>query len=553
MTEKEQRVLKLVPLIAAFLLGSGCRVHPVKPSDASTSGQLTAPSSGALGKLENRKPIINLGSRRNTRTEDVVKWEKRTHSDRSSQNLDHLATAYLEAGDYPRASDTFYELAHYWKLHGDPNASQVDIVLGQRYESKAGIYVEDPTDPTLAMGNYTGARLEPINGCYCGAFIDNEKSLPIATHDASGFPRPDVASFNEATGIHHAFYFIYLGYGKPFPTTWVDNLKENGAGAQFAFEPTSYDQVKDDAYLRKFAEDCKNSGIPIFLRFASEMNGDWVVYHKSPEKYIRMFRLVAKVMHEVAPNVAMVWCPFEIPVRYIERYYPGKDAVDWVGVNIYSVLYNDNDPNRNAQNRSPADALKFVYDHYSKDHPIIIGEYAAAQMSSLDHIPRQDYAIMKMNQFYESLPRLYPRVKAVHWLSMNAIKYAFPGRQLNDYSLLEDSDITKAYQKMLSDPYFLKSWKPKAMSPITYNLLKENRTVSGTLHLSAYVKTYTNLPAVTWLVDGKVADQIAMPGPYRYDLDTMSLTNGDHTIEMVASDVEGYDAVRVKHHITVKN
>ena len=49
--------------------------------------------------------------------------------------------------------------------------------------------------------------------------------------------------------------------------------------------------VRDDAYLRRLADDMKKSGAKIFLRFASEMNGTWTVYQKNPKQYREKYRL----------------------------------------------------------------------------------------------------------------------------------------------------------------------------------------------------------------------------------------------------------------------
>ena len=55
-------------------------------------------------------------------------------------------------------------------------------------------------------------------------------------------------------------------------------------------------------------------------------------------------------------------------------------------------------------------------------------------------------------QLYSALPRLYPRVKAVHWLSMNNLKHAMPGRQLNNYSLLDEPAVAAQYARLRKKP-----------------------------------------------------------------------------------------------------
>jgi len=151
------------------------------------------------------------------------------------------------------------------------------------------------------------------------------------------------------------------------------------------------------------------------------MNGDWdAVSWRSRGLQTDVSRR-RPVMHRLAPNVAMVWCPNDIPEDRIANYYPGKESVDWVGLNFYSVLFNDGDRARAADWRNPADSLRYIYATYSKQHPIMIGEWAATHRSVVDNTDRPDFAIDKIAQLYGALPRLFPRVKAVHWLSLNTI------------------------------------------------------------------------------------------------------------------------------------
>src|SRR3569832_921584 len=85
----------------------------------------------------------------------------------------------------------------------------------------------------------------------------------------------------------------------------------------------------------------------------------------------------------------------------------------------------------------------------------MIGEWAATQLSVVDKGNRPDFAINKIGQLYAALPRLYPRLKAVHWLSMNTLEHAMPGRQLNDFSLLADSSVAAKYHEMVASEYYL--------------------------------------------------------------------------------------------------
>ncbi|GAW91654.1 copper amine oxidase domain-containing protein [Calderihabitans maritimus] len=170
---------------------------------------------------------------------------------------------------------------------------------------------------------------------------------------------------NELTGKKHASFFYYVGYGQPFPEKWIEEVKSVGAIPHIAWEPNDgLDVVKDDEYLRTFARRLRETEVPVFLRFASEMNGAWTAYTGDPEKYVEKWRLVHDVMEEEAPNVIMVWTVFTFPQSNILDYYPGDDYVDWVGVNIYNVVYHNNDTRQKAAHEDPLELLDFVYNNF---------------------------------------------------------------------------------------------------------------------------------------------------------------------------------------------
>lgn len=343
----------------------------------------------------------------------------------------------LQLQRFQEASEAFSNAAAGYEKTGDPNAAKILRERSQRYYSTVELYAEEPVQPT------TGAKYEPASGMYLGANIERE--------DATHAP----AKFNELVGKKHAMYFMYRRYGEAFPYLFADELKKAGAALQIAWEPDSLDDVVDDDYLTDFGDAIKKSGIPVFLRFASEMNGSWVPYTGNPTLYKEKFRLVANRVRAIAPNAVMVWSPNAIPEKPIDDYYPGAEYVDWVGVNFYSVMYNDADRARAADWRFPTDSIDYVYNKYSPAHPIMISEWAASHRSSIDADDRPDFAEAKIREFFRTVPLKYPRLKCASWLSFNALKYARSDRQLNNYSLLDNSAVGDSYRKEIDDSYFL--------------------------------------------------------------------------------------------------
>ncbi|MEA2552756.1 MAG: hypothetical protein QOJ65_932 [Fimbriimonadaceae bacterium] len=450
-----------------------------------------------------------------------------------------LADASVEAGMYPKASEAFANAAALYEKSGDPNAAKVLQTQANRYDTYVRIYYDRTADDAALQKNYTAEKFEPVYGCYTGAFIDREDVLENS-YVANDQTHREAEDFDAAVGKKQAIYFMYLKYGRPFPTEWAKHLYQARAAAHIVWEPSSLDEVQDDQYLRGFARDCWRSGVPVFLRYAGEMNGDWVPYGADPAAYIEKFRLVARIIRQYAPNVAMVWCPNEIPESKIEQFFPGDDAVDWVGVNFYSVTFSDADINRPVEWVNPADKLRFIYSKYSAKHPIMIGEYAATHHSVVDKLPRPDFAQTKIAQLYSALPRIYPRVKAVNWLSMNTLKYALAGRQLNDYSLLDTPRVAASYGRAVKPLYFLPSvpWSIAPVAPIEIAELKPGSVVGKTVHLTAYVKSYDQHPSVQWIVDGKPVYTTDVAGAYDLDLDT-SPYSGEVKVVVQVKDEKG--------------
>ncbi len=393
------------------------------------------------------------------------------------------------------------------------------------------------------------AKFEPPTGCYIGAFVQLD---PVV--------RGDFRRFEDLTQKKHASYFCYVGYGKPFPTEWVQRVKSAGAVPHIAWEPLEgLDAIEDDDYLTQWAEDARDVACPIFLRFASEMNGTWMPYSGNEHKYIEKFRTVHDVMERIAPNVAMVWCVFAQPISTIARYYPGDEYVDWVGVNIYSVHRHDGDPNKPA-GEDPRDLLKFVYERYAERKPIQISEYAATHYCRATARRLVDFAIGRMSVLYASLPKQLTRVKMINWFSVDAI-----GEKLadNNYALTSDERVLSTYAQLISHPHFLSEVvaapaTPPAEPPVAiaavpappeppalpprprkgFNILLRGASgdvLRGNVVILADVGYEERVKLVTLYVDGRVR-AVRNSEPFRFEWDSREVRDGTHTLAIVLYD-----------------
>lgn len=290
---------------------------------------------------------------------------------------------------------------------------------------------------------YQPALYEPPQGIYLGAYIIGEDPTAMT-----------MSRFNGMTGRHHASFFRYVGYGQPFPSDWVEEVRRAGAVPHIALEPNQgLEKVRDDDYLREFLREADRADIPIFLRFASEMNGDWTAYGQDPELFIETWRLLHGVVREEAPRVMMVWTVFTFPEGRIEMFYPGDDYVDWVGVNIYNVVYHSNNLERPADYEDPLKLLDFVYNLYSARKPIQISEYAATHYTVTDGEYYVEWALEKIARLYENLPVLYPRVKSVFYFNHNTLENWNPARWVNNYTVTDQPALLETYHQATGDGY----------------------------------------------------------------------------------------------------
>lgn len=115
----------------------------------------------------------------------------------------------------------------------------------------------------------------------------------------------------------------------------------------------------------------------VLVRFAPEMNGTWTPWGQQPTAYVEAFRTVADAVHEATEHAAMVWSPsygagypFGASARAVDPsgqvevdvldtdgdgtldeaddpyapYYPGDEAVDWVGLSLFSFGGTETEP-----------------------------------------------------------------------------------------------------------------------------------------------------------------------------------------------------------------
>ncbi len=234
-------------------------------------------------------------------------------------------------------------------------------------------------------------------------------------------------------------------------TSHYQKAKQTGCAMQVALEPVNgLTEVVDDAYLHRFAKQAKETEIPIFLRFANEMNDPGSVWGQDKTLYIEKFRLVADVMHKEAPNVVMCWAPNDWGHHGFgdaAEWYPGDQYVDWVGISSYPpYLINGESKHKTKY----TDRLATIYNAYADRKPIYLSEGAPIQNIEFKTTDVSQVAAKDLTEFYDEIARRYPAIKAVFYWDNNEQVGAKRQCILSNSMLMLNT-----YNRSIKDDYFL--------------------------------------------------------------------------------------------------
>jgi hypothetical protein len=413
-------------------------------------------------------------------------WNKAaTYARKIAENYDNRKM-YEPAAKYYALTD------QYWTKFGKPDWGITSQIRGDHIRTVVDTYAEVPAVPGKRL-----EKFEPITGMYVGLYPAG-KLLKGS---------PEIAE--QAFGKKHAIYLTYTSWRQTytktnsvFPVAYAQEIAKLGGAIQIGWEPMSgLDDVKDDEYVRQFAREAKASGIPVFLRYASEMNGEWVPWNGDPKKYIEKFRLIHDIMAEEAPNVAMVWSPNFLPRGNIDDYYPGDNYVDWVGFSLYIIPFSHG---KLKLGGNPIDYLKPLYDKYSKK-PIMISEGAVSFYSYQLNKDYTNWGVGQLANYYAYGPRMLPQLKAMTYFDLDKRTTNYDN-QNNNYDLHDRPEMLNAYIKLTSAPYFLTSVQDGSApeNPVTYKPLSQVRELNGKVKLFTYVKLpLGQQPYAVHLYDGK--------------------------------------------------
>ncbi|NLK52475.1 MAG: hypothetical protein GX295_08540 [Syntrophomonadaceae bacterium] len=376
-------------------------------------------------------------------------------------------------GRYEEAVKYYRLEAELWDRLGHQDWTLTDKRRAETINPEIQLFIEKKVGAGSASG-----KLEPANGAIFGTTILRDPAVN--------------GSLRKAEQVYGRSFSGILGYvlwgDLPSAVSEVEEAKKAGVALQLAWQPDQGLQlVQDNQYTRQFIRELGKLNIPVFLRFGGEMNGDWTQWSGNSELYKEKFRLIASLVQEGAPNVAMVWSPNYVPENEIDTYYPGDQWVDWVGINAYSDYYFRGDPyadtyatiqNYQGHEANPMTKFKAIYQRYSSRKPIMICETGIAWANLQPYQDVSAWGAYNLKRFYGYLPLVYPRIKAVFYFN-NDLSEALPGVERSHYRISQNSRMLEAFQEATISPWYLDD--PQTSSPLTYERVSGQLPVAGTL------------------------------------------------------------------------
>lgn len=278
---------------------------------------------------------------------------------------------------------------------------------------------------------------------------------------------------------------VYFGQnwfdGIKFPAVQAQQVYSTGAMPFISLLPRSsyrqykidsvfsFDKILDgdfDKELIQWALDAKNSGIPMMLDFAPEMNGNWFpwsgVYnfydgniHTAGKMYRDTYRHIVDIFRKAgAHNITWAFHPnggsFNLAEwNNMKEYYPGDDYVDWIGVSIYG--------SQRIGDRwlEIIDTFDEIYDNMaeiSKKKPLAIFEFGVTEDKE-----RGDKSQWIEDVFNFVQSSKYSRIKLISYWNQNFPIYDSHGKIIN-YSLMQidtSPEVLYVYRENINKNIFI--------------------------------------------------------------------------------------------------
>ena len=466
-------------------------------------------SNNAAGIIEHGENIINFWLAGGTATQRAAEWitnvvEHGWEINNIFNYSREVASRYFDANDYVNAV-RMYRVAlafvdPYIALFEHPDTPLTGNVTDMEFtrtiientiaaydisDSDIGVYAEvrDGSGDT----SYIGSRNEPRTGIYYGEPPGTAAVMDMSQKPGSTLIYVEYEFESLADRVENDLILNETLHGYPRSDYSAIQIAWNFHGEGDTLRSVPNDRTK----ITEAARYLKNLGIPVLLRVGAEMN----VWEKAadPAEYKAAYRFISEIVKSEAPNVAMVWSVNLISAAGLtyEMFYPGDDAVDWIGISLYTSRYVRGNPNtlerdsviyRTGAYANPVSFVRELVDEYGSRKPIIITEGGVSLYNRSNNEDLTQWALPRIRQVYSYIPMLFPQVKAIYWFNVNT-----EGPSRVDFGA--SPQARTLYGQLTASEYFL--GRGRTESPITFKKLGTATMPANAVTLNTFAPYFT--------------------------------------------------------------
>jgi cellulose synthase (UDP-forming) len=288
---------------------------------------------------------------------------------------------------------------------------------------------------------------------------------------------------------------IYMQKSIPMITwePWINFFEDEYKQGRHVFD--LIEEGYFDAFIARFAENLKNLQRPVFLRFAHEFDNPFYPWYSNSDAAAAKFKKAWVHTYEIfknngAVNVIWIWNPWKS--ENIASFYPGKEYVDWFGVNVLNYgQFNQDETWHEFKN-----LYEPFHDEFKKlpSTPVMISEFGTLRVE-----PRQNEWFE--NAFY-SIENEFDEIKSVIYFHSN-IDSNFP----NEIFLNVNLDWTIPEMQVMRNSFLQKNIPDYLFSQLPYISAAEYSDLSATSHVLGDIKGINIKKRRDWKQDYQVLNR----------------------------------------------
>ncbi len=279
---------------------------------------------------------------------------------------------------------------------------------------------------------YTLKKYEPDKKCYTGVFIEQTEGNFIE-------------EFEKYTNTSHSVYMYHQKLDESYPLSWVLNGYSNSKTPFITIlPPDNKEDLFNKELIKNLAKDFGKLQIPMFVSiypvndYFKEKNNEYIKFLQDAKTYFELY----------SPNVCILWSIDKKNAYKADDFYPGDSYVDWVGIDIYEDIDENNNLNRMFKE------FDFFYKSYANKKPIFIN-LGISHFGSTSYNYNIEDKVNELKRYFNEMPFKYERLKMVNYINYDTFKTKNINKQ--NYLVTDNKKILDSYTKLLNNDIFLKS------------------------------------------------------------------------------------------------